>query len=717
MNTLRWVMAGALIASGQQPKAPVPNSDSGNAVFSVTSTLVQVDAVVTDGKGRNIDDLTPEEFEVSVDGKPEKLTHFSYVRVMPEGSGAPVKPVQKAVSALPPAPSAQLRPEDVRRTIVLMVDDLGLSFESMAFVRSSLRKFIENQLQPGDLVAILRTGAGSGALQQFTVDKRVLLSVADGLRWNPNGRSGIDVFEQLGKVSDLAGKLDDAIPSGQARSIDPQYNVQNKTVSMVGTLGAINYIVGALREMPGRKSIVLFSDGFQLFTPGVGPAMHTSAGPGASADDNTLVIEAMRRLIDRANRSGTVIYTMQATGLQTGQIGGADRLGLNQLSPAQVQATLGTVVNDGAIGGRDWLQNVNQQGLAYLALQTGGLAYDNGNDLNWALDRVLEDQKGYYLLGFYPPEGTFQDKHNTRSFHGIKVRVKRAGLHVRSRSGYFGETDEETRLQKPKTLVAQMRAAMLSPFKSSDIHVKLTALYANTAKGPVVRNLLYVDGRDVTWRSAGDSSKAQLQVLAVANGDSDANIQTVAREYESLVQSAKLDDAKREGVVYTIDIPAPKRGGYQIRVAVRDAATEKVGSATQFVEVPDLKSARFVLTGVVLQDGSGAARRSVVGMAPARRQFRPGAEVEYLSALQKGRGAEALADLAAQIRIVRDGKDVYSAPAKVVEIPGSGSAVFGVLKLNKEMVPGEYFLQVAARDAKGGKNGLASQWTDFEILP
>jgi len=716
MKKLYWVMAGGLIASGQQPKGP-PNSESERAVFSVTSTLVQVDAVVTDGKGKNIGDLTPDEFEVSVDGKPEKLTHFSYVRVIPEDSATPAKPDRKAVSALPPPPSAQLRPEEVRRTIVLMVDDLGLSFESMAFVRFSLRKFVEKQMQPGDLVAVLQTGAGSGALQQFTSDKRILLSVVDGLRWNPNGRAGIDVFEKLGKVSDLAGQLGGATPANTG-SIDPQYDVLRKTMSTVGTLGAINYTVGALREMPGRKSIVLFTDGFQLFTPGVGPKMHTSAGSGATLDDQAAVAEAMRRLIDRANRSGTVIYTMQATGLQTGQTDGADRVGLSQLDPSQVQAKLNNLDNVGSIGGREWTQNVNQQGLSYLALRTGGLAYENGNDLNWGLDRVLEDQRGYYLLGFYPPEGTFEVKNRARKFHGITVRVKRAGLHVRSRSGYFGETDEETRLQRPKTLGDQMRAAMLSPFKSSDIHLRLTALYAKTAKGPIVRNLLYIDGKDLTWRPAPqDSATAQLQVLAVATGDGETVLQTVARDIE-LHQSGKPDDPLREGVAYMIDIPAPKHGGYQIRVAVRDAATEKVGSATQFVEVPDLKKARFVLTGVVLQDSGGPARGSVfAGMAPARRQFRAGAEVEYLSALQKGHGAEALADLTTQIRIVREGKDVYSAPAKVVEVPGSGPVVFGVLKLSKEMVPGEYFLQVVARDSKGGKNGLASQWTDFEILP
>jgi hypothetical protein len=105
---------------------------------------------------------------------------------------------------LPPAPLAQIRPEDVRRTIVLMVDDLGLSFESMAFVRSALRKFVNQQMQPGDLVAICRTGAGSGALQQFTVDKRVLLSVIDGLRYNFNGRFGLSYFDPYGKYSGLA---------------------------------------------------------------------------------------------------------------------------------------------------------------------------------------------------------------------------------------------------------------------------------------------------------------------------------------------------------------------------------------------------------------------------------------------------------------------------------------------------------------------------------
>ena len=81
--------------------------------------------------------------------------------------------------------------------MALVVDDLGLSFESTAFLRDSLKKFVNQQMQPGDLVAIIRTGAGVGALQQFTTDKRLLNAAIERIRWNPNGRGGISAFAAI----------------------------------------------------------------------------------------------------------------------------------------------------------------------------------------------------------------------------------------------------------------------------------------------------------------------------------------------------------------------------------------------------------------------------------------------------------------------------------------------------------------------------------------
>jgi len=714
-------MLCASLLVAQQPPAAAPHSATPEVVFSVTTTLVQVDAVVTDSKGHYVTDLTADDFAVFEDGKPQKITNFSYVRV---GSPAspPSKPIGKPAPVLPPAPSAPVRREDVRRTIVLMVDDLGLSFESMAFVRSSLQKFVERQMQPGDLVAVCRTGAGSGTLQQFTGDKRILLSVINGLHYNLNGRAGLNFFEPYGKAG--AGAVN---PSGAADMLSVSYDVGRNTIFTVGTLGAIRQIVDALREMPGRKSIVLFSDGFQLFIPGQGPARHTGMDSVQPMESNAEIVLALRKLVDRANRAGTVIYTMHTAGLQPMTLDAEDRVDMTGMVGQQASGTLNALTQAGMTGGRDVLFNAGQQGLAHLALETGGIPYENGNDLNWGLDRMLEDQQGYYLIGFKPPSDTFEAKHAARNYHHVTVKVTRSGLHVRSRSGFFGETDEET-LPKYATPLDQMRAAMLSPFRSSGVRLRLTALYAEVPKrGPVVRNLLHIDTRDLTFQPdpgpndathAAAGSSAEIEIVAVATSMGDLPAASVAQSYKVQAAADRFQQALKEGVVYTLDVPVKKRGAYQIQVAVRDAATGKVGSASQFLEIPVMKRGRVALTSIVLQTGNRPAGTPAwAGMAPVTRQFRAGSQVEYFCFLENA-GKEVLAaNLDSQIRIVRGGQSVYTGPAKLVAIAGGGLVVTGTLKLGEKMTPGDYYLGVVAADRTAPKNGATAQWTDFEIMP
>jgi VWFA-related protein len=735
------ILIGALFASGQQPAALATDSQRPEAVFTVTSTLVQVDAVVTDSKGRHITDLTPEDFQLFEDGKLQHLTHFSYVQVAPEPNASPAflaaraKPSPKSVAVLPPPPLAQLRREDVRRTIVMMVDDLGLSAESMAFVRKSLRKFVNEQMQPGDLVAICRTGAGSGSLQQFSGDRQVLLSVIDGLHWNPNGRVGVTYFDPYGKYSALAETIGGSglgTPNGAYGSLDVSYDVARNANATVGTLGAVNYIIGALRELPGRKSIVLFSDGLQLFEAGFYPEMH---GPGTQlvspvSDAYDEAERALRHLIDRANRSGTVIYTMQTAGLQTMQVDAQDKPHLEPVHPTGLgqevfgsqfaEGVLNGMTHAGAFGGRDELNNIQQASLAYLADRTGGLAYDNGNDLNWGLDQVLADQAGYYLLGYHPPESTLNGKNSASDFHHIQLKVTRAGLHVRSRSGFFGETDDQA-LPKYSTPVEQLHAAMLSPFQSSGVGVRLTALYAEVPRqGPVVRNLLRINAANLSWWPDTHGSQwAQLHLVVVATGAGDQQLAAVDRVFDLKVGPGKMAEALLDGALYTLDVPVPKRGAYQIRVAVRDETTAKIGSATQFIEIPDLKKTEFALTSVVLQDGERSPDKSdALDITPALRQFKRGGSLEFLCEVENGGKKEPGVDLATRVRVLRDGKEVYSAPARLIETQGSVRAVFGGLKLAENMAPGNYDLQVIATERNGGKPVTAAgQWTDFTVVP
>jgi VWFA-related protein len=150
-------------AGGRQQQRPAPPPDE--EVVRITTNLVQVDVVVTDKNGQQVTDLQPTDFELLEDGRPQQITHFAYVNTTP----APVAGIAAAANAPAvrdnetPAPPAPLDPRRARRTIALVVDDLGMSFESVPPLRETLRRFVAG-MSPDDLAAIIRTGGDVGAL-------------------------------------------------------------------------------------------------------------------------------------------------------------------------------------------------------------------------------------------------------------------------------------------------------------------------------------------------------------------------------------------------------------------------------------------------------------------------------------------------------------------------------------------------------------------------
>jgi VWFA-related protein len=152
---LGW-LALAAVSLAQAPQEPT---------LRVTVNLLQVDAVVTDRKGRHVTDLKTEDFEIRQDGKPQRVTHSTYIRTGPPGTPAAQPKTAPPRGSLPPP---VVKREQAQRTIAVIVDDLGLTFESMVCVRQALKTFVDVQMQPGELVAILRTSGDVGALQQLT---------------------------------------------------------------------------------------------------------------------------------------------------------------------------------------------------------------------------------------------------------------------------------------------------------------------------------------------------------------------------------------------------------------------------------------------------------------------------------------------------------------------------------------------------------------------
>jgi VWFA-related protein len=695
----------------QRPQRPTEDD-----VVRITTNLVQVDAVVTDKNGKPVTDLGADEVELSEDGKTQKITNFSFVQLNSSAgssSTAALRPIDKNA---PPVPAVPLKPERVRRTIALVVDDLGLSFGSIYYIRQALKKFVEQQLQPDDLVAIIRTGGGIGALQQFTTDRRQLAAAIDRVKWNPTGRSGVGAFAPIAG-DPLAG----ANLSGddEANSASEDFDRFREDIFAVGTLGALNYVVRGLRELPGRKSVILLSDGIRILNR-------------KDPSQSERVLQALRRLLDLANRASVVIYTIDARGLPTLGLTAEDS-GAN-MRPDQVFQAL-------SARRQDFFDS--QDGLNYIAQQTGGLAIRNNNDLNYGIKRVIEDQQGYYLIGYRPDEGTFDPVSGRRKFHSLSLKVLRPGkFNVRMRNGFFGVTDEQV-MPQGTSPQQQLIAALTSPFGASGVNVRLTSLFANDAKvGSLMRSFLYIKGSDLTFVEEPDGwHKTVFDVVAVTFGDNGIPLDQIQKTFTIRAKGKTYESAVRDGLNYNLLLPIKKPGAYQLRAAVRDMATSKVGSASQFVEVPDIKKNRLTLSGLLVNGMPLEVFKNRTAVARAEgdsdegkqqvdprastvvRQFRSGYALQYYfwiynAQLDKTTGKP---QLQTQVRMFRNGEQVFAGkqlpfdPSEQQDL--KRMAFTSAVSLGTSMVPGEYVLQVVVTDLLAKeKQRIATQWIDFEVV-
>jgi VWFA-related protein len=731
----------------QAPQRPEENPYE-DEVVRITTSLVQFDAVVVDKKGQQVTDLRPEEFEVAVDGKRRDVTNFSYVDLSGAGarvaatsaagaSGRSGAPGGKASTA--PVPPARLKPGDVRRTIALVVDDLGLSFESIARVRQSLKKFVDEQMQPGDLVAVIRTSAGVGALQQFTSDRAVLAAAIERVKWYPQGRAGVASFAPIEKdeaaEANRAAAAALALNGGnagltlpQAGGADAPNNSTNLTdlrgtgdlldryreeLFSAGTLGALNFVVRGLKELPGRKSVVLLSDSLPVFRK-----------DGRSDS----VVEKLRRLVDLANRASVRIYSMDARGLASLAFSGEDNTssvtGSRDINRASDERRAGYFES--------------QNGLSYLAAETGGLFINNTNDVAEGVREVLRDQKGFYLIGYRPDPETFERDGSAPRFHRLEVRVTRPGLSVRTRNGFYGIPEEEARPVR-RTRAEQLYGAIISPFFSGGIGVRLTSLFVNDAAlGSFMRSLLHIDARALDFAEQPDGSYlANIDVLAVTFGDAGQVIDRVDRTDAVRVEAGGYEKVLRSGFDYVVNVPIAKPGAYQLRMAVRDSSTERLGSASQFIEVPDLSGGRLTLSGLVLSGNDLPAAEAEGGRvgaptvaakydpqsSPAVRRLRRGTELFYNFAVYNARAEKPTGKprLTMRARLYRDGREIYTGREMPVGA-GAGSdarhlLTGGRMSLGPQAAPGEYVLQIVVTDAPSGERPrTASQWIDFEIV-
>ncbi|HEX5734519.1 MAG TPA: hypothetical protein VF131_16910 [Blastocatellia bacterium] len=390
----------------------------------------------------------------------------------------------------------------------------------------------------------------------------------------------------------------------------------------------------------------------------------------------------------------------------------------------------------------------SQGGLNYLAQQTGGLFIRNSNDISRGISRVLDDQRGYYLIGYVPEESTFKSVQGRREFHKILVKVKRPGLHVRSRAGFFGVADDERQRSDDAAPGRQLIAALTSPFASGDMRLKLTSFYGQDAdRGAFVRSLLHIDARDLTFTEEPDGTrKAVIDLAAITFGENGRPVDQNNYTYTIGVRAEDFEKLRESGFVYNAVLPVKKVGAYQLRVAMRDARSGRVGSANQFIEVPDFNKGRLTLSGIVVAghkmadpkksdaSGSSLSQPATGGQGetgseqdpqagPAVRTFRAGMLMDYGFFIYNAKldRETRRPQIETQLTLYRDGKPVFTGQANPFD-PSQQSdlkrmAARGRLKLGAELPPGEYVLQMVVTDKMvKGKHRTATQWIDFELV-
>lgn len=383
-----------------QPKAPV---------FSSATQLVHVDLVVTDGKGRLVTDLTASDFIVKEDGRPQRVVSFQALSTdLPDDTAVATAPVNPAEPGH--APSAKPR---VLAVTALFVDDGQMAQDDVMRLRPALKDLLRHLSDRGGGLALMAPHSGVSigrALPEGADDLASATSLIKGFRPPENSAYPMTDAESIALERGDPGVLERLVL--RFTQVNPQLVGLPLAAVESAVRGRANEVVFDakrrredfyaaaakalvwLRTQPGRHSLVVISGGF-AFDPG---------------DDN------FKNIVTLSLMANAPIHFLDARGLQ----------GLGTFQGVEY----GKLVDVGAGESLfSWLEA--SDGSASLALETGGLTVRNTNNFRGGLNRLLDTMKMYYVLAYEPPES------RKPGFRKIKVEVKRKGLTVLARRGYY----------------------------------------------------------------------------------------------------------------------------------------------------------------------------------------------------------------------------------------------------------------------------------------
>lgn len=711
------LLAGALSAqAGASPQEPAKET------IKVEAAEVVVDAVVTDRRNRLVSDLTAEDFAVYEDGVPQKLVSFEVRRGAPASSqGTP----RKAQEPAGPVSETAAPP---RTLTIILLDYSTTELPNQRLVREAATRYVRERMRPDELLAVFVLGTSLRFLTDFTNDRDVLLAAlrtsdvhgtaVAGERTELNeiaaGRSGLSLaLTGVPEPSVSSGPGAAAIASGMGgpasaaaeamalRRIAAQYAVLRSAMEQRqtrGVLTAIRAIALGVRHLEGRKSLVLFSQGFVV--------------PQALWSD-------LQSVVDAANRSQLAIYAIDARGLETRQLSGA-LVPRDELTAALGQSEdernpLAGQERIRAQGGENVFDRASQVGhdlpesaLRYLAASTGGFLIRNTNDLFRGLARISEETQTYYVLTYRPTNPNWDGK-----FRQVRVEVRDPQLRVRARSGYYAIPAEfELLAPEDYAVVAAWRST--APGAQLPLFVRAGA-FRDSGKSYRIPVVVEAPTAAIGFEKRGGSYQAQFHIVGLVRDMRGRLLTRFGGRTQFSATPAEYEALKPGTISFLQMLYLPGGESYSFEVLVKDLLSGRVGREQSGLYLSDPGEELALSTVLLARDVEKDARPgtqflSVGGariLPSARCRFRNGENlIFYLDVYNPQPGENNKTALEIEVFLMRDGKRVpLSVPVfRIAENIAEPRRVTVSRYLQLAgLAPGDYMFVVSVRDTRSGQ--------------
>ena len=683
--------------SGQTPKPSQPQQP--DDVIRVNTELIQTGVMVFDQQGHFVDGLQRGQFELNVDGKPQPISFFEQVK-----AGTAKEMAQlTAINGRPPAEKTVPINDSPGRTIVFFIDDLHLSLDSLGRTRRTLAQFIDQEMTDDDRVAIASTSGDIGFLQQFTDNKSVLRAATGRLTQHPY---------KVGDMTDVTTPMTEYMALTIERKDDPgvlefyideclraayplkytraacEVQVKSRARLMLlqaasvilNTYSSLESLMRSSEQMSGRKLVFLISDGFLLDT---GPR---NADPRGK----------LSQITDAARRAGVVIYTIDARGLFSGQLDATNNIPFdkqNRLESAALRAG-----------------PAQQDALNAIAGDTGGRALRNTNYFDKWVTKVLDETSNYYLLAWRPDS----EEQTALNFKNITARViDHPEYTVRLPRGFFRSRPAPASpttavVDVPKQPHQELQQALTALYPKHETPLALSAVFLDTPEhGPVLTASVRVANETLAYAGPEGKQVAAVDVVGVVVNDRGKQTSTFQTRLNINATPATGTAQDNSATIYNYRVPITP-GLYQVRIATRDTKSGQVGSAQQWIEIPDLSLHRLSLSSLLLGLQSVGGTKDNAAGAPqvqfsTDHHFARNSHLNFMTFIYNaasGQDGKSPPNLWLQARLLRSGQVVKTTPMKSVPVAAQDFVRIPFLgEIALDAIPsGPYILEIVVDD-------------------